>query len=203
MGEQLVDFSPMEAASAFRAAEREANVSADYYGRAGHPNLRLVQEARNFATKAIMHLEKPTGIFLSHKSVNKGMVRRFERALSTLNFNPWLDEKMLKAGADKHRGLHNGMQQSCAAVFFVTPDFKDDGYLKTEIDLAIEEEHTRPGDFKIIPLLMRDQSGQRGTIPPVLKRLIFKEPETEIEALIDLVEALPLQLPVSRFVMPQ
>jgi hypothetical protein len=59
--------------------------------------------------------------------------------LSELGYEPWLDEDAMAAGASRDREIKKGMQESCAAIFFVTPQFADNRFLKQEIDYAVHE----------------------------------------------------------------
>ena len=77
---------------------------------------------------------------MSHKSQNKELVREYNAALVRLEYETWLDEDVLTAGRKLERGLLRGMQESCGAVFFITPDFIDEGWLAKEVDYAIEDE---------------------------------------------------------------
>jgi hypothetical protein len=45
----------------------------------------------------------------------------------------------MSAGDDLERSLLKGMNDSCAAVFFITPNYIDDNFLATEVDYAIAE----------------------------------------------------------------
>jgi hypothetical protein len=74
----------------------------------------------------------PMRIFLSHKGFNKPLVREFATTLSMLGFEPWLDEDAMPAGTNLERGILKGFVDSCAAVFFVTPEFKDEDFLATQ-----------------------------------------------------------------------
>ncbi|MEK3711171.1 toll/interleukin-1 receptor domain-containing protein [Bacillus sp. FSL K6-1005] len=69
----------------------------------------------------------PQKIFLSHKGIDKPAVREYHYLLG---FEPWLDEDAMAAGEALHRALLKGMEDSCAAVFFVIPNYVDDGYLE-------------------------------------------------------------------------
>jgi hypothetical protein len=71
----------------------------------------------------------PMKIFLSHKSADKPLVRQYKHLLVELGFDPWLDEDAMQAGAELERSLLKGFADSCAAVFFVTPNYKDENYL--------------------------------------------------------------------------
>lgn len=83
-------------------------------------------------------LDRNRKIFLSHKGVDKPVTREYFRVLKTLGFDPWLDEDAMVAGTPLERGILDGFEQSCAAVFFVTPSFQDENYLATEVNYAIE-----------------------------------------------------------------
>lgn len=139
-------------------------------------------------------LSQQSRIFLSHKSANKPMVRRFYDVLIQLGFQPWLDEEDGTAGDNLHRLLLAGMKASCAAVFFITPDFKDEKYLAHEIELAMQEATERGDRFRIITLSLGDETGVRGVVPDLLRAKLFKEPKSELEALQEILKALPLRV---------
>ena len=139
-------------------------------------------------------LSQRNRIFLSHKSANKPLVRRFKATLSELGFQPWIDEEAGRAGDNLHRLLLDGMKSSCAAVFFITPDFRDELYLKEEIELALDE-HTQRGErFRIITLRMTNEHGEHGVVPDILRRFIFAEPQSELEALNSILRGLPIRV---------
>jgi len=129
-------------------------------------------------------------IFLSHKGEDKQMVRRFQRALEAIGYEVWLDEKDLKAGDLLERGILQGFEESCAAVFFITEKFKDERYLKAEIDYAIAQQRARDDGFRIITLAFR-RGRQRVEIPPLLKNYVWKSPMSELDALTEILKALP------------
>lgn len=122
-------------------------------------------------------------IFLSHKGVDKGKVTEFKNTLALLGYDPWLDEEAMPAGTPLERGLLQGMQDSCGVVFFITPSFKDEGYLETEIQYAIQEKRTKGDRFSIITLQFVDSEGRAGEIPELLKIYVWKKPKTSLEAL--------------------
>lgn len=128
-------------------------------------------------------------IFLSHKGEDKKLVRRFQRALEAIGFEVWLDEKNLMAGDQLERGILKGFEESCAAVFFITENFKDERYLKAEIDYAIAQVRAREDHFKIITLAFR-KGRARVEIPSLLKSYVWKSPPTELDALTEIVKAL-------------
>lgn len=130
-------------------------------------------------------------IFLSHKSKDKKLVRRFQRALEAIGYDVWLDEKNLKAGDHLERGILKGFKESCAAVFFITENFKDEKYLKTEIDYAMAQTREKEEYFRIITLAF--QSGtEKIEIPELLKGFVWKSPRTELDALTEIIQALPI-----------
>jgi TIR domain len=136
----------------------------------------------------------PMKIFLSHKGIDKPLARDVYETLKTLGFDPWLDEKAMSAGIKLERGLKQGFKDSCAAVFFITPRFKDLGYLATEVEYAIQEERDKGDRFKIICILFKGKRGIQGEVPELLRGYVWKEPKTRLEALRMIVQALPIEL---------
>jgi TIR domain len=137
-------------------------------------------------------------IFLSHKGVDKEMVRRFERLLSELGFDPWLDDDAMPAGAQPDRAIQKGFKDSCAAVFFVTPNFKDETWLATEIEYARTEKREKGEGFAIITLCL-SKDGQEGDVPGLLRHFIYKKPKHEMEAMLEIIRALPIKAGAPRF----
>ncbi|MGV3806952.1 toll/interleukin-1 receptor domain-containing protein [Citrobacter freundii] len=134
----------------------------------------------------------PLQIFLSHKTIDKPKVREFHKVLKTLGFDPWLDEDKMSAGVELERALIKGMKDSCAAVFFITPSYKDDSYLSAEINYAISEKRKRP-DFSIIALVY-EEVGSKGVVPDLLTPYVWKEPKNDLEAMRYLLDALPVKV---------
>ena len=147
--------------------------------------------------KMVMNME-PMKIFLSHKSINKDKVRNFKTILELLGFSPWLDEEAMSAGANLERSLHSGMVDSCAAIFFITPDYKDEKYLATEIDYAISRKRQYE-KFSIITLVFSDENGEKGVVPNLLQPYVWKEPANDLLALAEILKALPLEVGDIRF----
>ncbi|MCG7851554.1 MAG: toll/interleukin-1 receptor domain-containing protein [Methanosarcinaceae archaeon] len=131
-------------------------------------------------------------VFLSHKGIDKDKVSDFKNTLQLLGYDPWLDEDAMPAGTPLERGLLQGMKDSCGVVFFITPSFKDEGYLETEINYAIQEKRTKGERFAIITLQFVDDEGNVGEIPELLKTYVWKKPKTSLEALREIVRALPI-----------
>ena len=139
-----------------------------------------------------MDINSGRKIFLSHKGFDKDTVIDFRETLEELGYEPWLDDDAMPAGTLKERGLLQGMQASCAVVFFVTTSFKDEGYLATEIDYAIEEKRRKGDRFAIIALRLNGSGNDAAPMPELLDRYIWKTPKTPLEALRDIVKALPI-----------
>lgn len=131
-------------------------------------------------------------VFLSHKSVDKDLVIDFKETLELLGYEPWLDEEAMPAGTPLERGLNQGMKDSCAVIFFITPEFKDEGFLEIEIDYAIQEKRNKGDKFAIITLQFVGKDGEEASIPNLLRRYVYKTPKSHLEALREIVRALPV-----------
>ena len=131
-------------------------------------------------------------VFLSHKGTDKPMVLDFKDTLELLGFEPWLDEDAMPAGTALARGLMQGMKDSCGAVFFVTPSFEDEGFLESEINYAIQEKQEKGDKFAIITLLFENEEEGSASVPDLLKPYVWKKPSTQLEALREIVRALPI-----------
>lgn len=140
----------------------------------------------------------PMRIFLSHKGFDKEMVRRFQRLLTELGFDPWLDDDAMPAGAQPDRAIMKGFEDSCAALFFVTPDFKDETWLANEIEYARSEKRKKGDKFAVITLCLT-KNGVEGDVPSLLKHYIYKKPVHELDAMLEIVRALPIGLGEPRF----
>lgn len=131
-------------------------------------------------------------VFLSHKGVDKDKVREFHKILELLGYKPWLDEDAMPAGAALERAILKGMQDSCGVVFFITPSFKDEGYLESEVNYAIKEKRQKGDKFAIVTLQFPDD-GRCGNIPDLLSQYVWKTPKTDLEALYEIIRALPVE----------
>lgn len=147
---------------------------------------------RLFILKEDVLVNSNNKIFLSHKGKNKPHIREFNTTLKQLGYDTWMDEEAMNAGASLDRSLLDGMKKSCAAVFFVTPEYVDEGYLETEIDYAIQEKREKGNDFQIITLSLSDDNGNKGSVPDLLRRYVWKEPENDLEALREIIKSIPL-----------
>jgi hypothetical protein len=161
----------------------------DYIHKVQEDGLRKIAELLE-----VRYVAPPNRIFLSHKGTDKPLVREFFQTLQLIGLNPWLDEDAMTAGVPLERSLLKGIKESCAAIFFITSRFQDDKFLATELDYAIAEKREKGEGFTIITLLFRDPEGKIGAIPELLRRYVWKEPKTELEALRDILRALPLKV---------
>lgn len=143
-------------------------------------------------TEIDMTISDSKKVFLSHKGVDKDYVIDFKASLDLLGYAPWLDEDAMPAGTPLERGLLQGMQDSCGVVFFITPSFKDEGFLETEVNYAIAEKRKKGDKFAIIALQFVDGHGNMAEIPELLKTYVWKKPKSPLEALREIVRALPV-----------
>jgi len=143
-------------------------------------------------TEIDMKISDSKKVFLSHKSLDKDYVNDFKKTLDLLGYDPWLDEDAMPAGTSLERGLLQGMQDSCGAVFFITRSFKDEGFLKTEVDYAIAEKRKKGDKFAIITLQFVDKDGGTSEVPELLKTYVWKTPKSSLEALREIVRGLPV-----------
>ena len=128
-------------------------------------------------------------IFLSHKSKDKPLVHRYYQALTELGFTPWLDEPDMPAGTNLERGILQGFEESCAAVFFITENFKDENYLATEVDYAIMQKRKKGKKFAIITLHYANAAG----VPGLLTPFKWVTVSNDLEGFRELIRALPIQ----------
>ncbi len=136
-----------------------------------------------------------TRIFLSHKSADKPLVRRYHDTLKTLGFMPWLDESVMPAGANLEREIFKGFAESCAAVFFITESFRDEKYLAAEIDYAVMQKRKKGDKFAIITLRYHGSAA----VPDLLTPYIYKDITNDLEGFDELLRALPIELGPARW----
>lgn len=137
---------------------------------------------------------RPRKIFLSHKGSDKDTVRKYHQVLKLLGFDPWLDEEEMPAGTNLNRGILKGMEESCAAVFFITPRYQDDRYIGAEIDKAYELKMERGDQFALVALVIPDGNGHTGKVPELLKKFVYAKVGSEFEGLHAIIRAIPIRL---------
>lgn len=134
--------------------------------------------------------QKETRIFLSHKSTDKALVYRYHSILKELGFAPWLDVQDMPAGTQLDRAIAQGFQESCAAVFFITENFKDERFIADEINYAKLQERNKRQKFSIIIL----RFAPNVEVPIVLQPYTYVDVYNELEGLYELLRALPVEL---------
>jgi hypothetical protein len=149
-------------------------------------------EARAIQAVPLIRIPSPkeVKIFLSHKSVDKPIVYRYYHALKEVGFDPWLDEPSMAAGANLERELLRGFEESCAAVFFITENFRDEKYLAAEVDYAVMQKRKKDKKFSIITLRYTNAA----PVPGLLTPYIYKDVANDLEGFRELVRALPIEL---------
>jgi hypothetical protein len=149
-------------------------------------------EAREIQAVPLVRIPSPKEIkiFLSHKSNNKDIVRRYNTALKSVGFDPWFDEAAMDAGANLERELIRGFNESCAVVFFMTEHFKDEKYLATEIDYAVQQKMKKEKKFSIITLRYPGAN----EVPDLLQRFIWRDIENDLVGFHEIIKALPIEL---------
>ena len=129
-------------------------------------------------------------IFLSHKSVDKPLVKNYYNALKEIGYSPWLDEADMPAGSNLERELLRGFQESCAAIFFITRNYKDENYLATEVDYAVSEKRRKGNKFSIITLRYPNSLA----VPELLQTYIYKDVKNDLDGFYHICRALPIEL---------
>ena len=99
----------------------------------------------------------------------------------------------MHAGVELERAIAQGFRDSCAAVFFVTPNYVDEQYLATEVNYAIAEKRRKGTKFAIITLVY-EGDGKKGQVPDLLAPYVWKEPRNDLEAIRELIRALPVKV---------
>lgn len=160
----------------------------------------LVSEAADIATPEARALqavplhripsEDQVRIFLSHKTVDKPLVSRYYRALRELGFSPWLDDPDMPAGTNLERGMLDGFERSCAAVFFITENFVDESYLAAEVEYAVSQKRKKGRKFSIITLRFPGSAPSPGLLEPY----VYKNVKSELEGIYEIARALPIEL---------
>jgi hypothetical protein len=133
--------------------------------------------------------ENETRIFLSHKSVDKPQVSRYDQALREIGLDPWFDEPDMPAGTNLERGIHGGFEDSCAAVFFITESFVDEEYLASEIEYARIQKRKKKEKFSIITLRYTAEND----VPGLLEPYVWKDVSNDLEGFYELLRALPIE----------
>ena len=149
----------------------------------------LLAEVKAIVAK--LEAEKPKDIFLSHKGIDKPFVKNIRDTLREIGFSTWLDEDRMPAGTPLERAIYRGMVDSCAAVFFVTTNFRDEGYLETEVNYTVQQKREKGNRFSTMCMLLR--GGTRELVPDLLKGHVHFEVNEETK-IREIVRGLPIKL---------
>ncbi len=134
----------------------------------------------------------PMKIFLSHKTIDKPLVNDYKETLDLLGYDTWLDTDAMTAGANPTRAIMEGIENSCATVFFITPNFTDEKWLAEEIDQSIARKREQGERFSIITLVFKEPNKPAPGVPKLLRRYIYKEPTSPLNGLREIIRALPI-----------
>ena len=150
------------------------------------------QEARELLAVPIERIPgvNETRIFLSHKSKDKERVKRYCKVLDQLGYQPWLDESDMPAGTRLNKGILDGINESCAVVFFITKNFRDERILADEIDYAKTRKTEQGEKFSIIILKFPDSAD----VPELFKTYVWKDVNNDLDGLHEIIRALPIEL---------
>jgi hypothetical protein len=103
---------------------------------------------------------------------------------------PWLDEPDMVAGTNLERGILQGFEESCSAVFFITENFTDEKYLATEVDYAVIQKRKKEKKFSIITLRYPNAK----QVPGLLQPYIYKDIENDLQGFYEVLRALPIEV---------
>lgn len=150
------------------------------------------QEARALQAVPLNRIpsEKEIRIFLSHRTPDKELVRRYLQVLTELGFKPWFDVQDMPAGTNLDRGILQGFKESCAAVFFVTENFRDERFIEDEINYAKMQKREKGEKFAIITL----RFDPNAAIPDLLQQYTYFDIHHEVDGLYQIIRALPIEL---------
>jgi hypothetical protein len=131
-----------------------------------------------------------SGIFLSHRGIDKPLVEKIDQSLRMLNLKSWLDKHDLPVGVPLVRGVDAAFGGCSAAVFFISGEYQDEGVIAAEVDRAIHESALRPDGFKIIPLVLQQHGGTDANVPAPLRKLRW-ETVQDVDIMPTIIRSLP------------
>jgi TIR domain len=148
------------------------------FGNASRPNARELQPQYWDAGAGILveyahrraQMAAKARIFLSHRGADKKLVRDVSDTLELIGVRTWLDEEAMPAGTPIVRALGDGMSDCLAAAFFISDKFRDEAFIRKEVDAALHQQVTNPS-FRIIPLVLTDHGGTDELVPKSLQVL--------------------------------
>lgn len=191
-GEKNLPYGKSKTVELFRKATQSSEESIRVYEKLGHHYVKEPSKLLERITRSLKMLEISNKIFLSHKSDDKSIVRRFHNLLEVLGFEPWFDESSLPPYNSVYRGIADGMRESCACVFFITQHFVDKEYIKEEINLAKQVQISKGEElFRIIPIVL----GKDVIVPEIIRDTttcaVF---DNELDAFSHIIKWLPVKV---------
>jgi uncharacterized protein YegP (UPF0339 family) len=89
-------------------------------------------------------------IFISHDTEDAQFARRLANDLQRRGVSVWIAPESIQPGEDWVSAIERGLQESSHMIVVLTPAAVDSGWVKTEINAAIDMAHK--GRMKVIPL---------------------------------------------------
>lgn len=86
-------------------------------------------------------------------------------------------------------GVSSKVLKSLVLFFFITENFKDENFLATEIDYALNRSR-EDKKFSIITIVF----GSGLEVPDLLKPYVWKNVTSQLEGLCEILKALPLSV---------
>lgn len=127
---------------------------------------------------------KKLRIFVSHRGTNKNLARKLARILAEIGIDPWLDEDKMNAGDDLIAKIRSGIKNSDAAVFLVSADFIDSGWLRKEVEIA-ERHQIDNRRFRLIPIRL-----MKAEVPENFEHLLWAEADDSSDAILQVIRAI-------------
>ncbi|GAB7006509.1 hypothetical protein JCM18899A_39820 [Nocardioides sp. AN3] len=91
-------------------------------------------------------------IFISHSSVNKAWVRRFDRRLRSEGYDTWLDEREIDVGDALAARISAGVRDAKIVIVVVSEASLSSRWLRYELDIATQR--MIAGDCRVMPVLI-------------------------------------------------
>lgn len=107
-------------------------------------------------------------IFISHSSVDKAWVRRFEKRLRAEGYDTWLDEKEIEVGDALAAKISDALRDAKIVVVVVSASSLASEWLRYELDIATER--MIGGHCRLLPVLIDDVD-----VPPELEGRLYAD----------------------------
>lgn len=120
-----------------------------------------------------------TDVFISYSRRDKEFTQKFHDALVAAGKDAWVDWEGIPLTADWWKEIEDGIEESNAFVFIISPDSVQSDVCRDEIDYAVENQK------RIIPILHREviEQADKEKMHPVISshNWIFFKNEAEFE----------------------